>query len=160
MSWLWLERLNSEALCAFTPFPVTQASEKQDQSKQETSPFVVLKAAARPLFYPGADWPHPSPLPPHQPTAQKERDVLLAWVTLSLQPWAVLQLTIERSGSSGHSLIWGAQRLSVESHWSERNEGAGHPWKRFGRFRGERKFCCCAWFPLERMDKQSRAGSI
>ena len=75
------------------------------------------------------------PLPPHQPTAQKERDVLLAWVTLSFQPLAVLLLSIERSGSSGHSLICGVQRLSVESQWSERNEGAGNFWKRVGRFR-------------------------
>lgn len=65
------------------------------------------------------------PLPPHQPSAQKERDVLLAWVTLSFQPLAVLLLSIEKSGSSGHSLICKVQKLSVESHWRERNEGAG-----------------------------------
>lgn len=136
-----------------------QAAEKQDQSKQETSPFVVPKAAARPLFYPGADWPHPFPLPPHQPTAQKERDVLLAWVTLSLQPWAVLQLTIERSGSCGHGLIWGTQRLSVESHWSERNEGAGHPWKRFGRFRGRTEVLLLCLISSG-VDRQAKSGSL
>lgn len=69
------------------------------------------------------------PLPPHQPAAQKERDVLLACVTLSFQPWAVLLHSIEKSGSSGHRLICGIQRLSIESHWSERNEGAGNFWK-------------------------------
>lgn len=140
-SW-WLKCLNCKAYAHFYPYGLSGSltrwrhrnNTKVNSTNRRLVPLLCQRQLPSPLLS-RSRLTASFPLPPHQPTAQKERDVLLAWVTLSFQPLAVLLLSIEKSGSSGHSLICGVQRLSVESHWSERNEGAGNFWKRVGRFR-------------------------